>query len=116
MNDAVPDTHEVVERIDALLARTQTAIHVETRRNERIVATTTITLGGDARNTIFAAATAEDFMRHREAVAVELRARAARLRMLSAVTRIAIASGTGNPLLALHAAWRAVSEAIDPSA
>lgn len=117
MNDAsahADSRHDAVERFDALLARAQTAIQVETRRNDRVVAATTITLGGDTHTTIAVAITADDFLRHGEAVAVELRARAARLRTLSAVvqaaTRIAIATGTGNPLLALHAAWRLVSE------
>jgi hypothetical protein len=102
------------ELLDTLLARAQTAVRVETRREDRIMAATTITLGGDTRSIVAAAARADDFRRHRLAVAIELRGRTARLRIFAAVvhaaTRIAIASGTGNHLLALHTAWRFVSE------
>jgi hypothetical protein len=109
--------HDAVERFDALLARARTVIRVETRRNDRVVAATTITLAGDTHTTIAVTIIADDFERHCEAVVGELRARTARLRTLSAVvqaaTRIAIATGTGNPLLALHAALRLVSELND---
>lgn len=120
MSDVAPGTdgpRDLVEWVDALLARAQTAVHVETHRNNRIVAMTTITLGGDTQNTIAHAITTDDYQRHREAVAVELRARTTRLRALSAVvvaaTHISIATGTGNPLLALHAAWRLAQRTVN---
>jgi hypothetical protein len=106
--------------LDELLARSRTAVQVETRRAERVVAATTIEIDGDARSVLAPRATADELARHREAVAAAIEARAARLRTLAAVvsaaTRIAIASGTGNPLLVLRAAVRFMSDVLSEHA
>jgi hypothetical protein len=76
----------------------------------RIVASTTVGLAGDVASTLDAAASPADLAIHVQSLEGTLRARAARMRLLfstlQAATKISLAIGTGNPLLALPAAAR----------
>jgi hypothetical protein len=97
---------------EGLLAQARGAIPVETEHEGQLVAKTTVGLGGDVVTLLVHSAAPETFERHRQRVATALETRRVRLKIvlttLEVAAQIALVTGTGNPLVALRAAWRFV--------
>lgn len=106
-----PDTEQPIGRLlDALLDQANAAVRIETKVKGQLIASTRVGVAGDTISTFSKAAASNDLSQHLASVGHTLRARHARIRTVISVfdvaSKIALATGTGNPLLALPAALR----------
>src|SRR5262249_38960631 len=96
--------------LDELWERTGVTLRVDTEADGRVVASTTLGLGGDVVCALDAAARPDDLALHVRSIARAQRDRAAGMRILclalQAAVKISVAVGTGNVFAALPAAWR----------
>ena len=96
--------------LDKLLGRLATFARVETRVSGKLAATTTVGWSGNFENVLGDDVTPADLKLHERSVAIALRTRRTWLRIIlltvQSATRLALAAGTGNLLLALPAAWK----------
>ena len=103
---------KVARFLEQMTDRLGATARLETRRDGEVVAATTVGLGGDFASAVGGAASAADLAGHLAALEQTLRGRRARARIvlctLQAAAKIAVAAGTGNPLLAVGAAWKVV--------
>jgi hypothetical protein len=99
---------------DRMLERVSATVPIETQVGGRLVASTTVGLAGDFATAVDASASPEHHEVHLKSLALALRTRGARVRILlstaQATLKIAVAMGTGNPLLAVPAARRFIRD------
>lgn len=95
---------------DRLMEQIGATLRVETREGDALVAVTRVELDSDLVTAVGPTGAGEAIERHRAALAAALFERRSSTRVVlstvEAAVKIAIAAGTGNPLLALPAAWK----------
>lgn len=103
-----PKGHAAARILDELLTRARTFARVETERSGRVVVSTWVGRGGDIISSVAPSLEPETISRHLEALGQTLREQREREILLRSIlemgSKIALAAGTGNPLLAMPAA------------
>jgi hypothetical protein len=96
--------------LNQVLERVRAVAQVETRVDGRLVASTRVGLAGDFASAVAEVTEQSELETHAESVEAELRMRRAWTRLvlstLQMAVKLALATGTGNPLLVLPAAWK----------
>ena len=104
------DESRAEQLIDELLASVRHRARIETTRGGRVVASTAVSLGGDIVTSLDPELDAEQRSRHLGDLDTHLREQRERIELLLAVlqmaAKIALAAGSGNPMLALPTALR----------
>lgn len=108
--ESEPDEGAAARMLDELLERIGTRASVETRRGGHVVASTRISRAGDIVTSVAPALDDELLARHVAELERTLDERRERLLVVVAIVemaaKIAVATGTGNPLLAVPTAIR----------
>jgi hypothetical protein len=105
-----PREQQATRVLDSLLERVGASARIETRADGGLLASTIIGLAGDFTTTIAPSASPSDLELHAKSIDQILRTRQTWLRMLLSTLQVAAkitaATGTGQWLVAIHAAWR----------
>jgi hypothetical protein len=109
-----PDAHAATRILDELLEHARTFARVETERRGRVVVSTWVGRGGDIISSVAPSLEPETISRHLDALGQTLREQRARGMLLRSIlemaSKIALAAGTGNPLLAMPAALQFIRD------